>query len=132
MQKKYSHKVSGTISFENAKANRRTATEAEDILWNVLRGRKFLNLKFRRQHPINSYIADFYCFELNIVIEVDGKYHQEQEQMKYDQERTKELEATSIKVLRLTNEDVHNIDAALAKIKLFIGGLKVPSPLGEG
>jgi very-short-patch-repair endonuclease len=68
----------------------------------------------------------------NIVIEVDGKYHQEQEQMKYDQERTKELEATGIKVLRLTNEYVHNIDAALAKIKLFIGGLKVPSPLGEG
>lgn len=63
---------------------------------------------------------------------MDGKYHQEQEQIEYDQERTKEFEAIGIKVMRLTNQEVHNTEAALAKIKSFIEDLKVPSPLGEG
>ena len=124
MQEKHLHTVSGTIGFENARANRKTATAAEDILWNALRGRKFLNLKFRRQHPLNAYIVDFYCHELKLVIEVDGKYHQETAQIKYDEERTKELEAMGIKVMRLTNKEAGNIDAALAGINCFIEGLK--------
>ena len=132
MQEKHLHNVSGIIGFENARANRKAATAAEDMLWSALRGRNFLSLKFRRQHPIRGYIADFYCFELNLIIEMDGKYHQEQEQIEYDQERTKEFEAIGIKVMRLTNQEVHNTEAALAKIKSFIEDLKVPSPLGEG
>lgn len=52
-------------------------TAAEKALWEQLRARRFLNLKFRRQHPIFDFIADFYCHEHKLIVEVDGKYHGE-------------------------------------------------------
>ncbi len=55
-------------------------TQTEEILWQLLRNRKFHNLKFRRQHAIGRYIADFYCDEKKIVIELDGKIHENQKE----------------------------------------------------
>ena len=62
--------------------------------------------KFRRQHPLQNYIADFYCFERKLVIEIDGKGHLVDEQAKYDKRRTDELGLYGIKVIRFTNEEV--------------------------
>ncbi|MCW3075232.1 MAG: hypothetical protein JWP69_2301 [Flaviaesturariibacter sp.] len=126
------HQQTDTITFENARTLRKAATEAEAILWNALRGRKLLNLKFRRQHTLQHYIADFYCHELKLVIEVDGGYHNTAEEIAYDVQRTEEFEKEGIVVLRLKNEEVEQLDSALQKIISFIGGLKVPSPKGEG
>ena len=55
-----------------AKTMRHTATDAESLMWQLLRNKRFMNLKFRRQHVIAPYIVDFYCHELGLVIELDG------------------------------------------------------------
>jgi very-short-patch-repair endonuclease len=120
-------------NFENAKNSRKAPTTAEAILWEHLRNRKFLELKFRRQCPVHNYIVDFFCYELNLAIEVDGKYHLEEEQMKEDIERTKQLNTFGIPVFGLNNEEASNPATALEKIKAFIeSNIKAPSPKGEG
>lgn len=70
---------------QRAQELRKSSTPTEEIVWELLRDRRFLGLKFRRQHPISQYIADFYCAELNFVIELDGKIHNTQQE--YDAER---------------------------------------------
>jgi leucyl-tRNA synthetase/very-short-patch-repair endonuclease len=90
---------------ENARINRKHATEAEETLWQNLRGNK-LGEKFRRQHAIESYIVDFVCLRKAIIIEVDGGYHAEPLQQAYDDDRTKVLEALGFRVVRFTNEQV--------------------------
>lgn len=67
----------------NARNNRKNPTMAEDMLWECLRGKQ-LGYKFRRQHPVNDFIADFICVEKNLVIEVDGGYHTTKEQREAD------------------------------------------------
>ena len=62
-------------TFNTAHTLRSSMTEAEKVLWNELKSRKFQGLKFRRQHPIHWYIADFYCHEKRLVIEIDGGIH---------------------------------------------------------
>ncbi|MFZ4677881.1 MAG: DUF559 domain-containing protein, partial [Nodosilinea sp.] len=76
-------------------------TPAEEALWSVLRNRQFNDLKFRRQHPLGRYIADFYCAEKRLVVELDGAVHQKPEQQTYDQIRNEELEARDLTVLRI-------------------------------
>lgn len=66
------HQQANGFLFKRAKELRRKTTPAEDALWHRLRAKAFLNLKFRQQHPIGKYIADFYCHALQLVIEVDG------------------------------------------------------------
>jgi very-short-patch-repair endonuclease len=61
--------------FVNAKVLRKTMTDAEILLWKALRNRRLNGFKFRRQHPIKGFIADFYCHEARLVIEVDGEIH---------------------------------------------------------
>lgn len=92
--------------FELARENRKKETRAEKKLWDELRNRKLNGLKFRRQHPLALYIADFYCHEHKLVIEIDGRQHQEAEQKEYDTQRTIELEERGIGVLRFSNEDI--------------------------
>lgn len=60
---------------EFAKSMRHTATDAEHLIWQLLRAKRFMSLKFRRQHVIKSYIVDFYCHEIGLVIELDGSQH---------------------------------------------------------
>ncbi len=91
-----------------AKENRQNSTEAEDRLWQELRNRKIGNCKFRRQHPIEGYIPDFVCLEKKLVVEVDGDYHNEEEQKKLDEARTKILSKNGFRLIRFTNEEVLN------------------------
>jgi very-short-patch-repair endonuclease len=90
-------------------------TSAETTLWNVLRN-KSTGYKFRRQHPIDMFIIDFYCAEAKLVIEIDGASHAELDQEEYDKARTKWLEERGYKVIRISNEDVHrHLEDALKK-----------------
>ena len=89
-----------------AKQNRRNATAAEDKLWQEVRNRKIKGYKFRRQHPINGFIPDFICLEKKLIVEIDGEYHNEQEQKQYDDIRTKWLASNTYKLIRFTNEQV--------------------------
>ncbi len=94
--------------FSNAKQLRENMTNAESILWEKLKNNRFHGLKFRCQHPIHKYIADFYCHKLKLIIEIDGGYHLTKNQDEYDNERTENLEFNEIKVIRFTNEEVEN------------------------
>jgi len=92
--------------FELAKSRRQNQTPAEKVLWEKLRTKKLGGYKFRRQHPILNYIANFYCPSKLLVIELDGKYHDEKEQIENDKKRTEALNGKEIKVLRFKNNDV--------------------------
>ena len=94
--------------FDNAKDLRKSMTEAEKILWKQLRNNKLNGLKFRRQHPLDIFIADFYCHRKKLIIELDGGIHDSPEQKEYDEGRTFELEEKGFKILRFRNEDIIN------------------------
>jgi very-short-patch-repair endonuclease len=81
-------------------------TDAEETLWDLLRGRKLLGLKFRRQFPIETYIVDFYCHERHLVVELDGGIHADPRQAAHDENRDAYLRARGLHVLRLRNEAV--------------------------
>ncbi|MFT5963728.1 MAG: very-short-patch-repair endonuclease [Flavobacterium sp.] len=109
------------IIFSNAKKLRENPTEAEEVMWLSLRNNQLDGYKFRRQHPLLNYVADFYCHQLKLVIEIDGEYHQTVEQKKLDNERTENIEFQGLKLMRFTNEEViSNISAVLNKIKEFL------------
>lgn len=97
---------------------RQSSTKAEKILWEYLRNRKLDGLKFRRQHPIDKFIADFYCHEEKLVVELDGAVHDEKMNAQYDQTRTYELAGSGIRVIRFWNSEVeNNIEFVLNRIK---------------
>ena len=105
------------ILIEEAKRMRKEPTDAEAALWELLRDKK-LGDKFRRQHLIDDFIVDFVCLSKNLVIEVDGGYHNDPTQKEYDQQRTLYLNEKGFKVIRFTNEEVlGNTEAVLTKIK---------------
>ena len=106
MSKKPFHLEARASVFENARQLKNNLTEAEDKLWQALRNKKLCGLKFRRQHPVDSYILDFYCHEKKLAIEVDGKIHLKKEIQEYDDDRTYTLQQQDIKVIRFTNEEV--------------------------
>lgn len=85
---------------------RKNQTKAESFLWELLRRKQLNNLKFRRQHPIWDYIADFYCPEKKLVIELDGSIHNNKEQKEHDQLRDAIMQQHNITVIRFTNNDV--------------------------
>ncbi len=91
---------------QRAKLLRKELTGAERILWNRLRNRQLKGFKFRCQHPIDRFIADFYCHEKKLIVEVDGQIHQFQKE--YDEGRTAELNRLGISVIRFSNEAVQN------------------------
>lgn len=95
-------------TLEKAKVLRKSETNAEKLLWKELRSRKFKGLKFRRQHPVSQFIVDFYCHELRLVIEVDGKIHEKLESREYDENREAELVKYEIGVIRFTNSEIEN------------------------
>jgi very-short-patch-repair endonuclease len=96
---------------------RRKLTLAELLLWKKLRDRKIFSTKFRKQHPIDFFIADFYCHEFKLVIEVDGNIHNEEIVSEYDLGRTAVLNKHGIRVIRFTNDQVmYNIDLVLSRI----------------
>jgi 5-methyltetrahydrofolate--homocysteine methyltransferase len=104
-------------------------TQAEEILWDALKGKQLEGYKFRRQHIIGGYIADFICLKHNLIIEVDGLIHQLPENKASDEERTKWLEEQGFKVIRFTNSEViTKLDIVLKNI---LEALTTP-PLGAG
>ena len=106
--------------FSNAKQLRLNRTAAELRLWEALKGNKLGGYKFRSQHPISSFVLDFYCHKLKLAIEVDGLYHNTEEQKKYDRIRTKKLEEQGIKLIRFTNDEVINdLANVLNKIRAY-------------
>jgi len=115
--------------FKHARELRREMTEAEKVLWEYLRARRFLNLKFRRQHPILEFIADFYCHELKLIVEADGKYHEEDDVAYYDSERTKELHRYGFTVVRFSNDQIlTDIENVLKQLSDFVAHLRKTSP----
>lgn len=109
------------IIFENAKRLRESMTNCELLLWNKLCKKQVDGYRFRRQHPVASFIADFYCHKARLVIEIDGEIHNEAEQVKYDAERTKELESFGLRVIRFTNAQVQfHIDEVIKEIKKYL------------
>lgn len=104
--------------FEKAKLLRDNMTNSEKMLWEHLKGKKMMNLRFRPQHPIDRFIADFYCHPLKMVIEVDGGIHKSRDQKEYDINREAELNSWGIKVVRFTNEEIqHNIVLVISEIE---------------
>jgi ATP-dependent DNA helicase RecG len=96
--------------------NKKESTQAEKILWEALRAKK-IGFKIRRQHIIDIFIADFVCLEKNIIIEVDGGYHNTKEQKEADELRTQILNEIGFKVIRFTNEQViNNLDFVIENI----------------
>ncbi len=96
---------------------RNQPTEAEALLWDVIKGKQIEGFKFRRQHIIGEYITDFICLKENLIIEVDGLIHQLPENKTSDEERTDWLELEGYRVIRFTNDEVlSNLDKVLEKI----------------
>ena len=89
-----------------ARELRQEETEAEKTLWNALRGKRLNGLKFRRQHPYENVILDFFCVEHQLVVELDGSIHNDSEQSVYDEERTKFLNERGLRVVRFQNEEI--------------------------
>lgn len=114
---------------EFAKSMRHTATDAEALMWQILRAKRFMTLKFRRQHVIEPYIVDFYCHEIGLVIELDGSQHGTDDAIEYDAERTKFLEALGLKVVRYWNHEVlSRTDVVLEDLWRRCGEFKQTSP----
>ena len=84
---------------------RRESTDAEHVLWRLLRGRQLAGHKFRRQHEFGGFVLDFFCADAHLAIEVDGGQHFSEEGAARDHERTQFLEANGIRVLRFTNTE---------------------------
>ncbi|MDF2387243.1 DUF559 domain-containing protein [Nostoc ellipsosporum NOK] len=104
-----------SIKLERAKELRRQMTPEEKILWQHLRTNCLHGLHFRRQQIIDGFIADFYCHAAGLVIEVDGKIHEQQAE--YDAERDKVLSARGLRLLRIKNEEVRQeLDQVLMRI----------------
>jgi len=91
---------------ENAISLRKRSTLAEKEFWKMVRNRQLFGLKFRRQHPLDLYLADFYCHALKLVVEIDGKIHNKEEIKTYDRERELQIKQKGLKVVRFTNEEV--------------------------
>jgi very-short-patch-repair endonuclease/restriction endonuclease S subunit len=120
------YEFSGLV--ERARELRRSHTPAEDVLWELVRGRQFMGLKFRRQHQIGDYVVDFFCNEQKLVIELDGPVHADPQRSAKDKTRDAYLESMGLNALRFKNEDfLANPEATLRSI-----AEKLPSPAGRG
>jgi len=96
---------------------RKNQTPAESLLWSKLRSRQLSGFKFRRQHPLDRYILDFYCSEAHLAIEIDGGQHADDATLKRDNLRTEYLNENGIHVIRFWNDDVlKHLDEVIAEI----------------
>ncbi len=105
---------------------RKRSTDAESILWNLLRNRQLVGHKFRRQVPIGKYIVDFLCVAGGLIVELDGGHHKEQ--MSYDSERTLFLESKGYRVLRFWNSQMLEEMDAVQEAILMALNESTPSP----
>jgi very-short-patch-repair endonuclease len=112
---------------------RKNPTEAEFVLWKNLKKLRSEGFIFRRQHPIEFYIADFYCHKVKLVVEADGLIHSFGKTKGKDEGRSGELDRFGIKIIRFKNEEIiNNVDLVILRIKNHLHKLASPSLLGEG
>lgn len=105
--------------FENAKKNRNNPTAAETVLWMHLRA-GINGCRFRRQHPIGMYIADFYCHKAKLIVEVDGGIHLQPEVIKTDKEKENFLVRNGYRVAHFTNNEIlNNIEVVIEQITIL-------------
>jgi cyclase len=105
------------LIFENAKKLRNTMTDSETFLWMHLRN-GINGLKFRRQHPIGLYIADFFCYKVKLIVEIDGSIHNKKEIQIQDKLKEDDLIKWGYHIIRFTNKEVHqDVDKVLERIK---------------
>ena len=95
-----------TTMLQRVRELRVKQTPAEQVLWELLRGRRFMGLKFRRQHQYGPYILDFYCAEKSVAVELDGEVHETPEQQDHDRARDNFLRSDGITVVRIANRDL--------------------------
>jgi very-short-patch-repair endonuclease len=115
-------------TIKRAKDLRRRMTDAEVILWSRLRGHVFNGFRFRRQHAIGPYIADFACVLSRLVVEVDGNTHSTDAELDHDRRRDAYLRSRGWYMFRVTNEDVYKrLDSVLEGICLH---MPPPRPAG--
>lgn len=127
MDKPDMHYGASKVIFQNAHILRKNMTTSELYLWKYISKKQLLDTKFRRQHPIGNYIADFYCHEIKLVIELDGKYHEEKYQKIHDVYRDSEMERFGIQVVRFKNEEIFkDMERVLDQIKSIIKNLRSP------
>ena len=121
--KKHAYKMAimnTTPSLQKAKVLRKNQTDAEQKLWFHLRGKRFGDVKFKRQKPIGFYIVDFVAANEKLVIELDGGQHQKR--MAYDQERTRYLESCGYRVLRFWDDEcLTQIESVLDQVRAALG-----------
>lgn len=116
---------------ENAKNRRKNPTEAESFLWKNLQSKNLDNYKFRREHIIGDFIVDFVCLSKQLVIEVDGGYHNEENQQELDKLRTEYLNKQGFTVIRFTNESIlFDIENTLNAIKVALDQSPLEGDLG--
>ncbi|MBL0268969.1 MAG: acetylglutamate kinase [Chitinophagaceae bacterium] len=119
------------LIFQKAEELRNRMTPAEEVLWKLIHINEW-KLKFRRQHPIWNYVADFYCHKLKLVIELDGGIHEQEDVKKYDEARENHLKEFGLTILRFKNEQVlSNSDEVMKEIAQTIAVLS-STPLGDG
>ena len=107
--------------FEKARWLRKNETNAEKILWQGLGNKKLLNLRFKRQHPISNFVADFYCHQMKLVIEIDELYHSKENQIIHDAHRNLLMGELGISVLRFTEHEItHELSEVVERIKKWI------------
>jgi isoleucyl-tRNA synthetase/very-short-patch-repair endonuclease len=118
---------------ELAKKQKENPTDAEVFLWKNLKGKQTGGYKFRHQHIIDQFIADFVCLEKQLVVEVDGGYHSLPEAQVSDEQRTQILNELGFEVIRFSNEEViNNIEAVLHKITTVLNSLPSGGRAGDG
>ena len=115
---------------QTARELRKNQTESEGLVWEILRGRRLSGKKILRQHPIiyNVYrrpyyfIADFYCAEAKLVIEIDGSIHNTN--LEYDQQRTEILKSKGLHVLRISNVELLDLEKVINKITAYLAKMR--------
>ena len=108
------------LIFFNARELRNKLTPSEQVFWLRLK-EQFPKYKFRRQHPISIYVADFYCHKLKLIIEIDGSIHDSEEAKFNDKRRQQDLENLNLILIRFTNDQVKNeIESVIEKISSTI------------
>jgi very-short-patch-repair endonuclease len=123
--------------FEKAKMLRQNMTFHEKLLWEQLRSNKILGLRFKAQHPIDIFIADFYCHKLKLIIEIDGDSHNSADETAYDEGRSDEMQKLGIDTIRFSNDDIQNeLSAVLRKLenkcKLLLNSDQLSTPTLKG
>ncbi|MFT5667173.1 MAG: very-short-patch-repair endonuclease [Vicingaceae bacterium] len=104
-----------------ARERRNNSTKSEIKLWQMLKGKQLMGFDFHRQKPLLDYIVDFYCYELNLVIELDGYSHQFAEVQEKDQRKQNALEDIGLKVMRFEDGEVmQNVDEVMRILEVYV------------